>query len=287
MLGLHMRYWLFFFLCASALDALADIEELYTFSDGTPAKAAEVNANFDLLEAGLPPDSCDEGEIIRRGPNGDWECSADILGALDCADGEQIEYDETNGWRCLTAADCGAPANGVNTVPVTAGTKLTRGDAYQWQCLPGYATADSTIAVCNSDGNFSVADPPTCYQIVCDSPPEGTNTVLVGNGVSLGEGEFYQYQCQAGYATQDETVTLCSSQGSLSLDHAPICDQIVCGVPPSGINTEDPQATLLYLDVYQYQCLPGSSTQDATISVCSPDGTFTLDFPPVCQMELP
>jgi len=279
-----MRYLVHVLLSASMLNALADTEVLYQFSDGTPARAGEVNANFDLLEAGLPPDSCNEGEIIRRGAGGEWECSIDTLGSLDCEDGAQIEYDEQNGWRCLTASDCGAPAAGINTAPVPTGTNLTPGDAYQWQCLPGYATDDSAITVCGSDGSFSVANPPTCYEILCDIPPEGINTALVGDGVVLREGEFYRYQCNAGYATDDETVTFCSSQGVLSLDYAPVCSQIVCGSPPPGIGTEPvpPSTTLIYLDIYQYQCLPDYFTNDATITVCTPNGSLSLSDPPVC-----
>lgn len=44
-----MRYLMVPVLAAFAFGSLADTEVPYTFSDGTPAKAAEVNANFDAV----------------------------------------------------------------------------------------------------------------------------------------------------------------------------------------------------------------------------------------------
>jgi|SaaInlStandDraft_1057018.scaffolds.fasta_scaffold978953_1 hypothetical protein len=42
-----MRYLLFVVLAVFTLGSLADTKVPYTFSDGTPAKASEVNENFD------------------------------------------------------------------------------------------------------------------------------------------------------------------------------------------------------------------------------------------------
>jgi len=256
------------------------------FLNGEVIEASRFNDYFDLLEAGLPPDSCEQGEVIRRGSDGTWVCSADILGSLDCADGAQIEYDAQNGWQCLTPSDCGTPPEGTNTVAVPTGTNLTAGDAFQWQCQSGYATDDETIAVCGSNGILS-ANPPVCTQVVCPSPPDGTNTAPV-NAESLTEGDIYQYQCLEGYATDDDTLSVCTSQGLLSLNTPPTCTEIICGVPPEGINTEPvPIVPLSYLDIYQYQCLPDYATDDDTITVCAPDGALSLSFAPVCTGGLP
>lgn len=48
-----MRYLMFAVLAAFAFGSIADTEVPHTFSDGTPAKAAEVNANFDAIVTAL------------------------------------------------------------------------------------------------------------------------------------------------------------------------------------------------------------------------------------------
>ena len=64
-----MRYLLFVVLVAFTLGAVADTEVPNRFEDGTPAKAAEVNANFDALEAAI--DAIPEGPAGPAGAKGD------------------------------------------------------------------------------------------------------------------------------------------------------------------------------------------------------------------------
>ena len=52
----------------ASFHAVADTEVPHTFTDGTPAKASEVNANFDALEAAI--DAIPEGPAGEQGPVG-------------------------------------------------------------------------------------------------------------------------------------------------------------------------------------------------------------------------
>ena len=58
------------------LSALAQTQVPNVFEDGTPASAAEVNANFDALEAALPPSNCTTDQIIKWNGSA-WVCAAD------------------------------------------------------------------------------------------------------------------------------------------------------------------------------------------------------------------
>ena len=44
---------------------------------------------------------------------------------------------------------------------------------------------------------------------------------------------------------------------------------------------------MTYLDIYVYTCLPGYTTTDEVITLCAPDGNFTMPFPPNCTGILP
>ena len=39
---------------------------------------------------------------------------------------------------------------------------------------------------------------------------------------------------------------------------------------------------MTYLDIYVYTCLPGYTTTDEVITLCAPDGNFTMPYPPNC-----
>ena len=98
-------------LLSTSLNAVAQTSVPNVFEDGTPASAAEVNANFDALEAqidsdaqdfeqfqveieaALPPSDCATNQIIRW--NGDeWICDDDPLANLSCTDGQSFVYRE-------------------------------------------------------------------------------------------------------------------------------------------------------------------------------------------------
>ena len=63
-----MRYLLFVVLAAFTLGSVADTKVPNIFTDGTPAKASEVNENFDALEAAI--DAIPEGPAGPTGPAG-------------------------------------------------------------------------------------------------------------------------------------------------------------------------------------------------------------------------
>ena len=60
--------------------------------------------------------------------------------------------------------------------------------------------------------------------------------------------------------------------------------EVVCGGLPNGTNTDLVNSSLImtYLDIYVYTCLPGYTTTDEVITLCAPDGNFTMPYPPNC-----
>ena len=65
------------------LSALAQTQVPNVFEDGTPASAAEVNENFDALEAALPPSNCSTDQIIKWDGLA-WVCATDPVAGVDC-----------------------------------------------------------------------------------------------------------------------------------------------------------------------------------------------------------
>ena len=72
---------------------------LNEFEDGTPAKAGEVNYNFDALnneiaatKSVLPPSDCSTDQIIRWNGTA-WACATDPFANLSCEAGDSLTYD--------------------------------------------------------------------------------------------------------------------------------------------------------------------------------------------------
>ena len=86
------------------LSAIAQTQVPNVFEDGTPATAAEVNENFDAIEAALPPSKCSTDQIIRWNGN-EWACADDPFAELSCTEGQTIIYRD-GAWQC---DGCGAP----------------------------------------------------------------------------------------------------------------------------------------------------------------------------------
>ena len=96
-----MRYLLFVVLAAFTFGSGADNEVPFTFSDGTAARASEVNSNFDAIEAAILPNAADcfAGDIVKW--NGQaWVCAEDPLADQDCKDGDRLAFSGTIGWSC-------------------------------------------------------------------------------------------------------------------------------------------------------------------------------------------
>ena len=75
-----MRYLMFAVLAAVAFGSLADTEVPYTFSDGTPAMAAEVNANFDAIVTALNSQGKDVQSVLIDCNNDDSALSQALEG---------------------------------------------------------------------------------------------------------------------------------------------------------------------------------------------------------------
>ena len=85
------------------LSALAQTQVPNVFEDGTPASAAEVNENFDALEAALPPSNCSTDQIIKWDGLA-WVCATDPFAGLDCDVGGYLKMGD-DGWKCVYCSD--------------------------------------------------------------------------------------------------------------------------------------------------------------------------------------
>ena len=77
----------------ASFNAVAQTQVPNVFEDGTPASAAEVNANFDALEAAI--DAIPEGPAGAQGPAG----ADGVAAGLSCSTDQIIRYDGNN-WVC-------------------------------------------------------------------------------------------------------------------------------------------------------------------------------------------
>ena len=57
----------------------------------------------------------------------------------------------------------------------------------------------------------------------CERPKDGLNTVKVDETLNMTHSDVYVYTCLPGYATDDDVLTLCRADGSLSLESPPNC----------------------------------------------------------------
>jgi len=122
---IHKKPWASLIAIAAlvaSVSAIAQTQVPNVFEDGTPATAAEVNANFDTLESAidsndedfelfradteivLPPSDCSTDQIIRWNGSA-WVCATDTLASLSCQEGQGITY-RNAAWQC---AGCVAP----------------------------------------------------------------------------------------------------------------------------------------------------------------------------------
>jgi len=77
-------------LLVASFSVMADTEVPHTFEDGNPAKASEVNANFDALEAAI--------DAIPAGPAG-ADGADGVAAGLNCTTDQSIVYRD-GAWVC-------------------------------------------------------------------------------------------------------------------------------------------------------------------------------------------
>ena len=100
----------------ASVSAIAETQVPNVFEDGTPASAAEVNANFDALEAALPPSNCTTDQIIK------WNGSAWVCSDPSGAAGPQGEKGDTG---ATGAAGPAGPTGATGLIGPTGATGAT------------------------------------------------------------------------------------------------------------------------------------------------------------------
>ena len=126
-------------LLVASFGVVADTEVPHTFNDGTPAKASEVNANFDALENAVdalptPPSTCETNQIIKWNGSA-WACATDPLANLSCSAGDTLTYDGS-AFTCGCASPGTAITNSnFNTAIsdwIASGNSSQYGDITKW-----------------------------------------------------------------------------------------------------------------------------------------------------------
>ncbi|XP_067947632.1 sushi, von Willebrand factor type A, EGF and pentraxin domain-containing protein 1-like [Watersipora subatra] len=170
---------------------------------------------------------------------------------------------------------------GIKDIP--PGTTLSYPDTYTYECLDGYTTEDEVCTQCLADGTYSIS-PPTCTEVTCGQPADGTGTDVV-TPMDLKWEQSYTYECLDGYTTTDPLCTVCLSDRTLSLaGNEPTCTEVMCGTPENGTGTiAVPSVSLTFEQSYTYRCKNGYITDDALCTVCLSDGTLSLaGYEPNC-----
>ena len=127
------------------------------FEDGTPASAAEVNANFDAIEAALPPANCTADQIIKWDDTNDaWVCATGDLAGLVCEEEDTITF--RNGtWQCSSA------------MPPPCETTY-----YRDFDNDGYGDPANSQCVSSPTGDYTSTNANDCYDYNADAKPGQT-----------------------------------------------------------------------------------------------------------------
>ena len=125
------------------------------FEDGTPARAAEVNANFDAIEAALPPANCTADQIIKWDDTNDvWVCATGDLAGLVCEEEDTITF--RNGtWQCSSATPPEEPCT----------------TYYRDFDNDGYGTPTSSQCLSSPTGEYTSTNANDCFDYNADANP--------------------------------------------------------------------------------------------------------------------
>ena len=132
-------------LLVASFSVVADTKVPNIFTDGTPAKASEVNANFDALENAVdalptPPSTCETNQIIKWNGSA-WVCATDPFANLSCSAGDTLTY---NG----SAFTCSCVPPGTEITDINFGAAITdwfdKGDASQYGDITKWCTGAVT-----------------------------------------------------------------------------------------------------------------------------------------------
>ena len=144
--------------------------------DGTPASAAEVNANFDAIEAALPPTNCTADQIIKWDDTKDaWVCATGDLAGLVCEEEDTITF--RNGtWQCSSATPPEEPC--------------TTTYYYRDYDDDGYGDPANSQCLSSPTGDYTSTNANDCFDYNADANPAQTEYF----DFHRGDGS-YDYDC--------------------------------------------------------------------------------------------
>ncbi|XP_077973714.1 sushi, von Willebrand factor type A, EGF and pentraxin domain-containing protein 1-like isoform X2 [Styela clava] len=181
--------------------------------------------------------------------------------------------------------NCGTPTLPVNSnITVTSTLFPTTLEA---KCEDGYELLGEDRMRCTSAGIWSNENMFACAPVSCGEPDS------LDNGVKTVQGTLFKntvvYECLPGYNlisrgvdSVGNAVTLrCQSDATWKAG-LPLCDPVVCGVPPTIENgVSDPNNSVSFPERVQYECNEGYSFGwfAHTEIECTAEGTFSGSAP--------
>ncbi|XP_029791216.1 complement receptor type 2 isoform X3 [Suricata suricatta] len=155
--------------------------------------------------------------------------------------------------------ECPSPpkiANGYHTGE-TVGS-FAPGLSVTYSCEPGYLLVGEKTIQCLSSGKWSTALP-RCKEAQCEPPGPFLNGQIKGPS-SLRVGGSVDFTCNEGYRLQGQPSSQCVIAGQrASWTRMPVCEQILCGPPPSisnGRHTGSTSRNIPYGSMVTYTCDP-------------------------------
>ncbi|XP_030839469.1 protein crumbs homolog 2-like [Strongylocentrotus purpuratus] len=218
-------------------------------------------------------------------------CMDDVNGfSCKCAPGY-------TGRTCIIEVKCGSPENGTNTESVSI-TEGYPGEPYNYTCSHGFTVDPNNLTVvCQLNTKGTIASwsliPPTCSEVKCGSPGNGTNT----ESVSITEGypgKPYNYTCSHGFTVDPNNLTIVcqlNTKGTIASWSLipPTCSEVKCGLPGNGTNTKSVSITEGKPgEAYNYTCSHGFTVDPNNLTVvCQLNTKGTIAswslIPPTCS----
>ncbi|XP_071546933.1 sushi, von Willebrand factor type A, EGF and pentraxin domain-containing protein 1-like isoform X1 [Panulirus ornatus] len=180
--------------------------------------------------------------------------------------------------RCI-AVTCDVPPV-IDDGYITFEGSLYVDSPIEYECKECFKLNGTRVRYCQVDGTWTLEEP-ECNLIYCDDLP--TN---IPNGRVIGDdnscGSLVEYECSPGYRLNGKQKATCLENERWS-SHAPTCERVSCGLPPSLANGKYIGTSFEFTDKITYECNEGYVLQGPNLQVCQADGTWS-DSPPYCAI---